>query len=76
MYLATNARPNIAFAVNQAARFCNEPKRVHEKAVNRIGRYLKNTKDQRMVVNPERDLRLDLFTDADFAGLYIVKNVT
>ena len=43
MYLATNSRPDIAFAVNQCCRFANNPKQSHEKAVERIGRYLKGT---------------------------------
>ncbi len=39
-YLAATTRPDIAFAVHQCARFCNDPKEPHVKAVKRIVRYL------------------------------------
>ena len=67
-YLATNSRPDIAFAVNQCCRFSNDPSRSHEKAVKRIGRYLKGTPDHGMVFKPDSNLGLDLYADADFLG--------
>ena len=70
MYLATNSRPDIAFAVNQCARFTHNPKRTHETAIKRIVRYLKATKDKGMVIDPTGILNLDLYADADFAGLW------
>ena len=73
MYLATNSRPDIAYAVNQCARFTNAPKRKHEVAIKRIARYLKGTLDRGMVIKPKKDLRLDLYADADFAGLWNVE---
>ena len=36
LYLAGNTRPDIAFAVHQAARFSHKPIKVHEDAVKRI----------------------------------------
>ena len=75
MYLATNSRPDIAFAVNQCARHAMNPRRSHEKAVKRIGRYLKGTMNQGMIINPTEDLSLDLYADADFAGLYNAEDV-
>ena len=45
LYLAGNTRPDIAFAVHQAARFSHKPMQCHEDAVKRIVRYLKGTKD-------------------------------
>ena len=45
LYLCNNTRPEIAFAVNQCARFNHCAKLSHEKAVKRIGRYLKATHD-------------------------------
>ncbi|GFH61161.1 hypothetical protein CTEN210_17637 [Chaetoceros tenuissimus] len=41
LYLSSNSRPDITFAVNQAAPFTNCARLPHEKAVKRIGRYLK-----------------------------------
>ena len=43
MFLATNSRPNITYAVNQCARFTHNPKASHATAVNHIIRYLKGT---------------------------------
>ena len=70
MYLASNSRPDIAFAVHQCARFTHCPKRVHEVALKRIARYLRGTKDKGMIIQPSKDLKLDLYVDADFAGLW------
>ena len=40
-YLSLVSRPDITFAVNKLARFCNNPKQVHWAAVKRVMRYLK-----------------------------------
>ena len=74
LYLASNSRPDIAFAVNQCARFSHCPKLVHEKALERIARYLKGTKTQDLILKPNQDLRLDLYADADFAGLWKIED--
>jgi len=70
MYLASNSRPDIAYAVHSCARFTHSPKRVHEKALKRIARYLKGTRDRGMIIKPSADLSMDLYVDADFAGLW------
>jgi hypothetical protein len=70
MYLAANSRPEIAFAVHQCARFTHSPKQSHAKAVKQIVRYLAGTKDQGMTLKPKRDLAVDCYVDADFAGLW------
>jgi hypothetical protein len=47
------------------------PKHLHELALKRIGRYLKQTSDRGMVMNPSSDVsKLDAYPDADFAGMY------
>ena len=43
LYLATRTRPDIAFAVNNVARFCSKPTKQHWMAVKRIFRYLRGT---------------------------------
>jgi hypothetical protein len=49
--------------------FC--PKHSHELALKRIERYLKQTPDRGMVVNPSSDVcKIDAYQDADFAGMY------
>jgi hypothetical protein len=70
MYLSSNSRPDIAFAVHQCARFTHCPKKSHETALKRVARYLKATRTRGMRIQPTNDLRLDLFVDADFAGLW------
>jgi len=74
MYLSSNSRPEIAFAVHQCARFTHCPKQSHEKALKRIARYLKGTRDRGMIIKPSKDLRLDLYADADFAGLWNIED--
>lgn len=70
LYLSTNTRPDIAFAVSQVARFSANPKQSHATAVKTILRYLKATRTKGMIVKPTGKLDLDLFVDADFCGLY------
>ena len=48
----------------------------HEKALKRIGRYLKATRDKGLVLNPSGQLKVDAYPDADFAGLWGHKKVT
>ena len=70
MYLSSTTRPDLAFAVRQCARFTHSPKRSHELALKRIGRYLIGTKDRGMILSPNEDLNIDCYVDADFAGLW------
>ena len=70
LYLASNSRPDIQFAVHQCARFTHAPKQSHTNAVKRIVRYLLSTKDKGMTFKPDKEMRLDCYVDADFAGLW------
>ena len=70
LYLSGHSRPDIAFAVSQVAQYTFQPKRKHEQALVRIGRYLKGTLDRGMIMTPTDDPRVDCYPDADFAGLY------
>ena len=70
MYLASNSRPDIQFAVHQCARFTHAPKQSHANAVKRVVRYLLGTRSEGMTFKIDQDLALDCFADADFAGLY------
>lgn len=69
-YLASTTRPEIQFAVHQCARFSQDPKMCHEKAVKRIVRYLKRTRDQGLVLTVDQSKGIECFVDADFAGGY------
>jgi hypothetical protein len=70
LYLTTNTRPNIAFAVSQVTRFSHVPKRSHALTVKTIIWYLSRTKDKGVVYRCPQELKLTCFVDADFAGLY------
>jgi len=70
LYLSTNTRPDIAFAVSQVAHFNHSPKQSHAKAVKTIVRYLFRTADKGTIVKTTGKLELDCYVDADFAGLY------
>jgi hypothetical protein len=71
LYLSGHTCPNITFAVNCCARYMFCPKHLHELALKQIGRYLKQTPAQGMVMNPSSDVcKIDSYPDADFAGMY------
>ena len=76
LYLAGHTRPDIAYAVNSCARYTFCPKKSHEAALKRIGRYLKLTRDKGMNLKPSKHLRIDAYLDADFACLYRYKDIT
>lgn len=67
-YLASSSRPDISFAVHQAARFSADPKLIHEQAVKRIVRYLKGTSDKGILLKPDNSRGIECFVDASFAG--------
>jgi hypothetical protein len=73
-YLANNTRPDISIAMHQCARFCSNPKAIHELAVKRSARYLLNTQNQGLILHPTTDLSLNMFVDADFAGRWHKEN--
>jgi hypothetical protein len=71
-YLQGHSRPDITFAVSQCARWTHCPKLSHEKALERIGRYLKGTKNMGLILQPSEtsDFHIDCYVDADFAGTW------
>ena len=69
-YLGGHSRIDISLAVSQVARFVHNPKRSHEEALEQIGRYLKGTIDQGLVLHPDKlgeQFKLDVYVDASFA---------
>jgi hypothetical protein len=70
LYISSNTRPDIQFAVHQAARFTHSPPKSHGQAVKRIVRYLAGTSDKGTNFIPDLKQGLDCYVDADFAGLY------
>ena len=69
-YLQGHSRPDITYAVSQCARFTHSPKRSHERALERIGQYLKGTIQEGLIMKPTQNLDLDCYVNADFAGLW------
>ena len=69
LYLASNTRPDISFAVYQCARFTHNTKELHDTAVMITCLYLQGTKDNSLVVNPTNKLVVDCYADVDFSGL-------
>nr|GEW19033.1 zinc finger, CCHC-type [Tanacetum cinerariifolium] len=45
MYAMTSTRPNIAYVVGRLSRFTSNPSRQHWKAITRVFKYLRGTKD-------------------------------
>jgi len=69
-YIAQNTQPDISFAVHQCACYAATPTALHELAVKRIGQYLLATKDKGLIMHPTQNFKLDMFVDADFAGMW------
>ena len=67
-YLTGTSRPDLAMATHQAARFCIDPKLSHERAIQRIGKYLIGTMDKGIIFKPDKTKGIECFVDADFAG--------
>jgi len=69
LYLATMTRPDVANAVSILARFSSNPGIAHWKAVKHLFRYLKGTKDLKLVYRPDNSGELfTSYCDADHAG--------
>ena len=69
LYLTTRSRPDIAFAVNNVARFCSKPTKSHWVAVKRIFRYLKGTTHLGLLYSKHAETEaLTGYSDADWAG--------
>ncbi len=69
LYLG-HSRPNISFATHQFARYTHSPKQSHEDALKRIGRYLKGTMHNGLILMPSTKFNIDCYPDAGFAGLW------
>ena len=76
LYLSGHTCPDITYAVNCCARYMFCPKHSHKLALKCVGRYLKNIFSHGMVINPTRELTIDAYPDADFAGMYVNEMLT
>ena len=67
-FLEKTTRPDIAYATHQCARFCEDPKQSHAKAVIHLVQYLNGTRDKGIILDPNRLKSLECYADADFSG--------
>ena len=69
MFISHLTRPDITYAVNHAAKFCEKPRHIHWTAVKRILRYLRGTPDVGLIYQRQTSVpQLTGFCDADYAG--------
>ena len=60
-------RPEIAFAIHKVSKYMHDPRVPHWVAVKRILRYLKSTISHALFIQPDSDLQLHSYSDADWA---------
>ena len=68
MYLAVSTRPDIAFAVNNLARFNSNPQKEHWTALKRVLRYLKGTLNHGILYKQDGLDKCVGYSDADWVG--------
>ena len=59
LYLSSNTRPDISFAVHHCARFTHNTKASHKTAMRRICRYLQGTKENDLVFNTSKKMVME-----------------
>lgn len=67
LYLALSTRPDISYAVSQAAKYCQNPTSTHWEAVRQIFGYLNGTKDLGIWLGGQLS-GIEGYSDAEFAG--------
>jgi hypothetical protein len=70
MYLAANMRPDIVYAVHQAARHTHYRRASHSHTFKRILCYLQGTNNRGNIFRPDNSMKVDCYVDANFAGLW------
>lgn len=66
-YLERSTRLDLSYSVHQCARFSEEPKTEHGKAIKWLGQYLKGNKDKGITL-PVKNEDLVVWVDTDFVG--------
>ena len=72
LYLARISRPEISYDVHQCARFAHGPNHSYEVVIKHISKYLKETRDQGLIMMPNmiEIFQSNLYVDADFVELF------
>lgn len=68
MFSIVETRLDIAFATSVVSRFAKNPGHQHKEAVNTILRYLKGSRDRSVTYGGEKELRIEDYSDSDWAG--------
>jgi len=72
LYLLKHSIPELSNSVRELSKVMDHANRAHQKALYRVLKYVKQTKERRLILEPKRqkDLRWDMkaFSDSDFAG--------
>ena len=67
-YLEKATRCDIAYINHQCARFTENPKECHAKAIRWLAKYLKATRNKGTILKPQKNKGLEVYVDADFSG--------
>lgn len=67
LYLSVMTRPDITYAVNYLAKFCEFPHPDLFTLIQRVFEYLFNTMDLSLVYKPKEEKGLVIYTDSDYA---------
>ena len=67
-YLEKGTRSDISYIVHQCARFVEDPKESHAKALRWLARYLVGSRNKGFIMKPDRSKGMEVYVDADFAG--------
>ncbi|KAI3786421.1 hypothetical protein L1987_40086 [Smallanthus sonchifolius] len=67
IYLS-HTRPDIAYAVGAVSQFMHQPQVAHMEAVQKILKYLKGTTGHGVLFKSHGHLKVEVYTDADWAG--------
>lgn len=68
LYLSTKTRPDIAYAISKAARYCSKPTKEHWSVVKRIIRYIKGTLNYGLLYTKSESAVCVGYSDSDWAG--------
>ena len=69
-YLQGHTRPDITFAVSQCSRYIHRHTNMHITALKRIGRYLLQTSEKGIILQPTPETSINCYVDVDVAGLW------
>ena len=67
LYISVMTRPDITYAVNYLAQFCEYPHINLFKMINRMFQYLANTKSQSLEFKTQNNTQLEIYTDSDYS---------